>query len=114
MTIPLYPLLASRKRSRSLDEAQASKKKQYSAKRKAEAEPDTDHEQPQRNIGAPESSKRLKIDRDQGIHHISCLADLLRAISCSFSQEGRTGGYPQKVGGCGGDMDTSTHIGNSS
>jgi len=81
MTIPLSSLLASRKRSRSPDEAQAFKKKQYSAagspditkKRKAEAEPDTDHEQPPRNIGAPESSKRLKIDRDQGIHHISCL-----------------------------------------
>jgi hypothetical protein len=62
MAIPLSSLLASRKCSRSPDVARDIK-----GKRKAEAEPDTDHEQRQRNVG---DSKRLKIDRDQGIHHI--------------------------------------------
>jgi len=79
-------------------------------KRKSEYEPDTDHEQRQRNAGAPENSKRLKIDRVQGIHHIFCL---LPIYPLSLSQEGRTGGYPQKVGACGSDLDMSPHIGNS-
>ena len=42
-------------------------------KRKADAEPDADHEQRQKNVGAPEDSKRLKIDGAQGIRHIPCL-----------------------------------------
>ena len=73
-------------------------------KQKAEAEPDTDHEQCQRNVGAPADSQH------QGItSYIFVSADLLRVILFSFSQEGRTGSCPLKVDGYSGDIDTYSY-----
>ena len=87
-------------------------------KRKAEAEPDTNQEQRQRNVDAPEdysAGKRLKVDHNQGrTLSLAHLHGLLGVISFSF-QECRTSGYLQKVGGCVDEwIHLLTLIGNSS